>query len=80
MTHQIKKETDNHYPIRSKHFTYQPLKLYSLYKKDSNGRWHRVSEQAYSEKLAYWVFTQRMLENPLNFSIRPIRITSFEAK
>ncbi len=56
------------------------IKLYSLFRKDVAGHWIRVSDNAYSEVLAYRVFTERLLVNPIAFAIRPIKIVSLEAR
>ena len=49
------------------------VKLYSLFHSDNNHRWIRVSDNAYSELLAYRVFTSRLSKEPLKLSIRPIK-------
>jgi hypothetical protein len=73
MTHQIKST------IKSG-LTHRGIRLYSLFRKDINNRWVRISDCSYSEKLAYQVFTERMMVNPFQFSIRPIVIQSKEAR
>lgn len=78
MTHKMPANFASSLPI-NKPLSYQPIKLYSLFKKDANG-WTRISDASYSETLAYRVFAQRLLVNPINQSIRPIKVESLEAK
>lgn len=78
MTHKIPANFVSSLPA-NKPLSYQPIKLYSLFRKDANG-WIRISDSAYSEPLAYRVFSQRMLANPLLLVIKPIKIESLGAK
>lgn len=48
-------------------------RLYSLYLKTGKSRYQRVSSMAYPVKTAARVFQDRLLSNPLQFSIRPIK-------
>ena len=64
-----------------KQLTYRGLVMYSLFKKDMNtGRWVRISDNAYNERLAYRIFKERFAEAPLSFSIRPVRVQSSKAQ
>ncbi len=60
--------------------TERSLKLYSLYERAQNGQWIRISDNAYNLKLAYRVFTERLVQNPSNHSIRPISLRSMAAR
>jgi hypothetical protein len=64
-----------------KPLSYKPMALYSLFRRDAfNKKWIRVSDHAYSERLAYRIFLERIILAPLTYSIRPIKVESLQAQ
>ena len=75
-----KRMVDEASRIRAARALTHKIMLYSLFQLDSSKRWKRISDNAYSAKLAGMVFAQRLAEFPLHRSIRLIKIESMEAR
>lgn len=57
------------------------IELYSLFRKNTvTNKWDRVSEESYTPHLACRVFSKRLAQSPLVYSIRPIKIQSDKAE
>lgn len=75
----VQKDSERRAAEQAKRNMQHKLTLYSLYKRNGN-RFTRVSDMAYTGKLACRVFSERLAVNPEVYSIRPIKVESLEAR